>query len=56
MQMMPLIKGTAAGAAAGTVCYILSRSPRYRRSALKRSLAGTVRSVRNVLDALSEMI
>lgn len=56
MKVMPMIKGAAAGAAVGTVCWIVSKSSRRQRNSLKRNAGKTVRSFITVLGDLSDMI
>lgn len=56
MQIIPAIKGIAAGAAVGTAYYVISRSPKRQKNALKKSAGKTVRSFMTVLDVISEMI
>jgi hypothetical protein len=56
MKVMSMIKGAAAGAAVGTVCWMVSRAPRRQRNSLKKNAGKTVRSFITVLGDLSDMI
>ncbi|MDD6825261.1 MAG: hypothetical protein PUE12_03980 [Oscillospiraceae bacterium] len=56
MRVMPMVKGVAAGAAVGTVCWIVSKSSKRQRSNLKRNAGKTVRSFITVLEDISDMI
>ncbi len=56
MKIVPIMKGIAAGATVGTACYIISKSPKRQKTALKKSAERTVRSFMTVLDVSSERI
>ncbi|MCI6580539.1 MAG: hypothetical protein PUB89_00045 [Oscillospiraceae bacterium] len=56
MKAMSVVKGIAAGAAVGTVAYVLSSSSRRQKNSLKRDTGRTIRSFMNVLGDLSDML
>ena len=56
MKAMSVVKGIAAGAAVGTVAYVLSSSSRRQKNSLKRDTGRTIRSFMIVLGDLSDML
>ncbi len=56
MYVMPLIKGVAAGAAVGTVYYVVSKSSKRQRNSLRKNTGRAVKSFVTVLSDISDMM
>lgn len=56
MKAKPIVKGVAAGAAAGAVCYVVSKSTGRQRRCLKRNAEKTLKSFVDMLSGFSDMI
>lgn len=56
MRIMPIVKGVAAGAAVGTMYWVVSKSTKRQRSSLKKDAGRTIKSFMTVLGDISDMI
>ncbi|MBP1565075.1 MAG: hypothetical protein J6A58_04880 [Oscillospiraceae bacterium] len=56
MRVMSIVKGVAAGAAVGTVCYAISNSSKRKRNVLKKNTGKALKSVVDVLNGISDMM
>ncbi len=56
MDIKPIIKGTAAGITAGTVCYMISRSPKSKKRTLKKRITKIFDAVSDTAYCLRSMI
>lgn len=56
MEIKPMIKGAAIGAAVGTACYMISKSPDRKKRTLKRSTGKAIKAIGSAVDCFSSMI
>lgn len=56
MNMKSVVKGAAVGITAGTVCYMITKSPKNKKRTLKKRTAKAFRAVSGVATCLSSMI
>lgn len=56
MQINAMLKGIAAGAAVGTVCYMVAGSTNKQRKHLKRSTGRALHAVGAVIEGVSDMM
>ncbi len=55
-EIKPMIKGAAIGAAVGTACYMISKSPDRKKRTLKRSTGKAIKAIGSAVDCFSSMI
>ena len=56
MEIKPLMKGAAAGAAVGTVCYVISKSSDRQKKSLKRNTGKAIKAFGSVVEGFSDMM
>ena len=56
MDIKSIAKGTAAGITVGTVCYMISRSPKGKKRTLKKRTAKAFEAVSDVASCLQSMM
>ncbi len=56
MQMQAIVKGMAAGAAAGMIGYFISSASGSEKSKLKRRTVKAMHAIGAVMDSVSELI
>ena len=56
MEIGAIIKGTAAGITAGTVCYAVSKASSNKKRTLKKRTAKAVKAVSGVISSISSFM
>ena len=55
MEIRSIIKGTAAGITAGTVCYMISRASESKKRSIKKRTVKAARAVSGMLSSITSV-